>query len=494
MDNKNAIKTAIDEAEEVPPAPDDAALAKLPRNDTGNARRLIARHGHEMAWVKGIGWVVWDGRRWSAEDGEERALECAQATMDAIRDEADMLPEAPEPGEKTSASAKHRAFASASGNSGKVEGALKMARPKLARKHDAFDARPWHFNTANGTLRLDQGVRLYPHRGSDLLTRISPVAYDPDADCPKFLAFIGTILPDRDTAIWVQKWLGYGLTGDITEQCIAIFQGKGANGKSTLMETIARVMGDYAGNVPIASFLHQDNKKGGEASPDTVRLRGARLIRTSEPEQGARLSESAIKQWTGGEAVTARELHQKFIDFVPSGKITMSCNPLPVIVGKDDGTRRRVRLVKFRHQFKKVEAGRKVDYAEMFVREEAAGILNWLLDGFRMWFEDGLDTPAQIQLDTDEYFTEQDPIGTFAKDVLYEADESEERRIQAATLYAMYEEWSKRHGEEPKKAASFGRRLKEIGIPKKQVKGRMFYVGHQVREDWRELYQAAVGP
>lgn len=476
----------------MPPAPDDAALARLPRNDTGNARRLIARHGHEMAWVKGIGWVVWDGKRWSAEDGEERALECAQATMDAIRDEADMLPEAPEPGEKTSASAKHRAFASASGNSGKVEGALKMARPKLARKHDAFDARPWHFNVANGTLRLDQGVRLYPHRGSDLLTRISPVAYDPEADCPKFLKFLDVILPDKETRIWVQKWLGYSLTGDISEQCIAIFQGGGSNGKSTLMETISAVLGDYIGEVQIASFLHQDMKKGSEASPDMVRLRGSRLIRTSEPEQGARLSESEIKRWTGGEKVSARELHQKFIDFKPSGKITMSCNPLPVVVGKDHGTRRRVRLVKFRHKFADVVDGRKIEYAPIFVREEGAGVLNWLLDGFRMWFEDGLNMPAQIKLDTDEYFTEQDPIGTFAKDVLCEADESEERRIQAATLYAMYEEWSKRHGEEPKKHASFGRRLKEIGIPKKQFKGRMFYVGQSVREDWREVYQAVM--
>lgn len=474
----------------MPPAPADAELARLPRNDTGNGRRLVARHGREMAWVKGIGWLVWDGRRWAAESGDELALLKAQETVDAIALEADELPDDVPDGQdarKGTPRSKHRAFASSSGNAARTLGMLAMARPRLAQRHEDYDARPWHFNVANGTLRLDQGVRLYGHRPADRLTRLSPVAYDPAADCPQFRAFFETILPEQETALWVQKLFGYCLTNDIAEQCIAIFQGGGANGKSTLLEVIAKVLGDYTGNAPIASFLHQEIKKGSEASPDMVRLRGSRLIRTSEPEQGARLSESEIKRWTGGEDVTARELQQKFIDFKPSGKIIMSCNPLPKIAGKDKGTRRRIRLVKFRHTFADEVKGRKVSHAEIMFRAEAAGILNWMLDGFRMWWEDGLGLPRQIELDTDDYLSDQDPIGMAARDVLLtDARDGveEDSKVPASAVGDAINVWFKRNALEPKSGTAIGRRLKEMGYRKKMLRGLTWYMGCQLNPDY----------
>lgn len=467
-------------------------LAELPRNDSGNARRLVARHGHEMAYVPEIGWLVWDGRRWAVDGGEEAAYARAERTAEAIYAEADELPGEPAPGSKTRINhrQKHRAFAVTCGNVQKCTSMLKAAQPRLRRRQSEFDAKPWLLNVANGTLELGDAVTLRGHSVADRLTRVAAVDYAPAAERPSWQAFIDTILPDTDTQLFVQKWLGYCLTGDISEQCFVMFDGKGSNGKSTMLETIARIIGDYAGNVPIETFLHQEGRKGSEASPDLARLPGVRLIRTSEPEQGARLSESRIKQWTGGEQVSARKLHKDFMDFTPSGKLMMSVNVRPNIVGKDEGTRTRVLVVPFKHRFERRGGGRKRDYVGEFVAKEAAGILNWLLDGFRMWWEDGLDVPTEVRLATDDMFAEQDPIGTAMKDILIETG-GEEDKVQASQLYDFYVCWSKRHGEEPKKLNSLGRRMKELGYRKKHARGGTYYIGLQLNDDYRPSYEEA---
>lgn len=479
-----AVVTAVREAEELPQTPSDKDLAKLPRNDTGNARRLIARFGHEMAHVPEMGWLVWDGRRWARENGEALALRRAQETVDAIYAEADTLDDVADVKGKPSPRSKHIAFAVASGNGGRTKALLEMAAPLLRANQRDFDARHYSFNVANGTLRLDQDGKLYGHRGSDRATRLSPIVYDPKAECPEFEKFIATILPDYDTALFVQKYLGYSLTGDIREQCLVMLEGKGANGKSTLMATIARVMGDYAVNAPIETFLHSDTRNGSSATPELARLPGARLIRTSEPEPGARLSESRIKQFTGGEDVTARGLFkQDMIDFVPTGHIAMSFNVRPAIVGKDHGTRRRIHVVPFKHQFDKPKAGRKIDHVENFVTKEGPGILNWLLEGLREWLHAGLDAPDEVRHATDDMFTEQDPIGQAMKDVLIETGTPEDM-VQATVLFNAYELWSKRQGEEPKKQTALGRRMKEMGYRKKQHRGLVYYIGVHLNPDY----------
>lgn len=482
----DAVTAAVRDAEEVPPAPDDKVLAKLPRNDTGNARRLIARHGHEMAWVKEAGWLVWDGKRWAGENGEELALIRAQATVDAIYDEAGTLPDDVPEGEdkrKGTQQARHHNFAVASGNGGKTKAIVEMAAPKLRARRDSFDAKHYHFNVQNGTLRLDQEGRLYGHRISDRATRMAAVPYDPDAECPGFQRFVATILPDFDTALFLQKYLGYSLTGDISEQCMAMLEGKGANGKSTLMNVIARILGDYAVNLPIESLLHSDNRNGSGPSPDLARLPGARLIRTSEPEPGARLSESRIKQFTGGEEVSARDLNKGFLDFVPTGKIAMSYNIRPSIVGKDHGIRRRIHVVPFKHRFEVPDKGRKIDYAAQFVAAEGPGILNWLLEGLREWLHDGLTVPRDVREATDDMFTEQDPIGQAMKDVLIETGDADDM-VQATVLFNAYELWSKRQGEEAKKQTAMGRRLKDMGFRKKQHRGLVYYIGVKLNPDY----------
>lgn len=472
--------------------PDNAELAQLPRNDSGNARRLVARFGSEMAWVPEIGWLIWDGRRWAVDGGDEAAYARAEQTAEEIYAEADELPDMPIGKQKTSHRQKHRNFAVACGNVTRISSMLKAAQSRLRARPKDFDHGSFLLNTANGTLELGDEVRLRPHAQSDRLTRCAEVAHDPRADCPEWRAFIETILPDPDTQLFVQKWLGYNLTGDISEQCFVMFDGKGSNGKSTMLETIARIIGDYAGNVPIESFLHQDGRKGSEASPDLARLPGVRLIRTSEPEQGARLSESRIKQWTGGEQISARKLHKDFMDFTPTGKITMSVNVRPRVAGKDEGTRSRILVVPFKHRFERRNSGRKRDFVGEFVAREAAGILNWLLDGFRMWWEDGLtisqpdgshELPAEIKQATEEMFRDQDPLGVAISEILIQTNKDEDK-AQASSCFDAYMVWCKRNAVEPKTKTAFGNRMRELDYRKKAMNSGNFYVGVTVNPEF----------
>ena len=485
MEPDEFIRQAIDEAEPAVPAPDDAALAKLPRNDTGNADRLIARHGHEMAWVDDIGWIVWDGKRWARERGEAEALRRAKQTVRAMRDEAWTLgdDEADDPKAKASARAAHLKFVVSSGNSGKTKSILEMAQPELTRDLAEFDARHYHLNVLNGTIRLDAGCRLMPHRQSDMITRMARVAYDPKADCPKFRAYVDMILPDPRTALFVQKWLGYSLTGDITEQCFVMFDGRGSNGKSTLVGACAIVMGDYAQNAPIETFLHNDNRNGGGPSPDLARLPGVRMVRTSEPSKGARLCESRVKMWTGGEEVTARHLNRGFFDFVPCGKITMSCNVRPRIAGKDEGIKTRVLVVPFKYRFPRRSGGKKLKWDEKFAREEGPGILNWLLDGYRMWAEDGLDVPPEVQAATEEMFNDQDPVGQAVRAVLIDTG-ADEDKAQAMAVMDACKRYFKREGIEVKSDTAIGTRLVELGLRKRTIRGLRHYIGVKVNPDY----------
>ncbi|MEL6374600.1 MAG: phage/plasmid primase, P4 family, partial [Pseudomonadota bacterium] len=438
-DAYDAVADAFARAEERPSAPDNGLLARELLNDTGNARRLIARQGLDLVHVEEWGWGAWDGARWRFDDGDARALIKAHETAEAIFDEAEALPGFNDPEPERPAIPKRQCtslddvkawgvweqwdrrrkrhvaavadvkdFALQSGNRGRADSMLATAAPYLRRRHDEFDVDPWSINVANGTLRM-QGDRigLYPPQRSDRATKCATVRYDPEAGCPRWQTFIAEIFPGQpEIQVMVQRWLGYCLTGSIAEQRCVVFEGQGSNGKSVLMNVVAAMLGDYATTTPVETFLHNDRKSGSGPSPDIARLAGARMVRTSEPEPGSRLSESTIKQFTGGELMVARKLHRDFFEFRPRAKLTMSVNVRPVIVGKDHGIKRRILVVPFGRIFSKDEiaeaAAKRGGVAlEDALLEEASGILNWMLDGLRLWREDGLAVPTAVTTATE---------------------------------------------------------------------------------------------
>ncbi|MEM7619531.1 MAG: phage/plasmid primase, P4 family [Pseudomonadota bacterium] len=501
-DALDPILAAIERAEEVPAPADDEQLALERRNDYGNARRLITRFGYDLIFVEQLGWQVWDGKRWRTEDGEAQALIRAHQTAEAIFDEASTLkdfddPE-PEDEEEHEAWLRKKTFmeeqkkklygwALSSGNKAKCEAMITTAAPYLLKKHDDFDLQPWAFNVPNGTLRLDEGVRLYPHARGDYITKCAAVDYDTNADAPKWREFVNQVLPEQEVALFTQKWLGYCLTGDISEQKVVQFEGQGANGKSTLLEVVARVLGDYSVTTPIETFLHQDRKNGSGPSPDIARLPGARLVRASEPEPGSRLSESQIKQFTGGEKITARKLQRDFFEFSPQGKLTLSVNIRPVLVGKDHGIRRRILVVPFRQTFTSGK-GTKVGHGRTLVDElclEGPGILNWLLDGFRMWWEDGLGVPEDIKAATTAYFSEMDPIGSFVLEACEKSEDPNDKEA-AADLFSAYKRWCKDNNEDEKSQTAFGRRMSDLGIKVRRSNSVSYRTCVRLRPEWRQ--------
>lgn len=243
-----------------------------------------------------------------------------------------------------------REWGRASESASRIARLAENAGPYLAVAPAELDADPWLINVANGTLRVDRNVDGYlefgPHDPADLITKIALAEYLPEAACPQFDAFLAEVQPKTEMRRFLMAWMGYSLTADTSEQKLCLFYGKGKNGKSVFVETCAFVAGDYSETVPIETFLNEGrSRNAGQATPDLAILPGARMLRTSEPDRGAKLAESLIKLATGGEPVLARDLNRDYFKFYPAFKLTISGNYRPQIIGADDGIWRRVTLV-----------------------------------------------------------------------------------------------------------------------------------------------------
>lgn len=476
----------------------DWACAQHPRNDLGNGRRLQARHGEDLRYGANIGWLGWDGKRWSAELGETMSIRAAHDVAERIRDEAAALRKGSAPAwftleEWQEHIEKHQKFAVTAGNQRNAVNMLAAAEPYLLVLARELDADQFLFNCRNGTLRLggierDEfgeervTVAFRPHERGDLITHLANVDYDPDAAAPVFAAFLNKILPDPETQLFVQKALGYALCGDTTEQVMFIFYGSGANGKSTLTDVVSHVMGDYSVATSIQTFMFDPRRSGGQATPDLARLPGRRLVLANEPEAGMRFSESIVKLITGGDVMTARNLNEGFFEFKPVFKLFLSANLKPAIRGQDEGIWRRMRLVPF-EQFIPPEERDKRLLQKLL--GESSGILNWLLDGYRMWREQGLVPPEAVRKATEEYRSESDPVGEFMGVATRRSRGSTDEpgsgpMVNASKLYAVYCKWSGANGLRPFSGTAFGRRLSDLGYHKEKWGGSIQYLDLEI--------------
>lgn len=481
----------------------DARMSSYPCNDMGMAYRLLQRFGRDLMNIEEMGWLTWTGTHWSHPDGETKAMQLGHKTVYALRSEVRAVAaDGPYDGEDAESFEKRirawKVFIRRSGDAPRVQGMMTSVVPYIRQKVDLLDAADHLFNTAAGTLDLESDrqdrslprVTVNPHERSDLLTRMSPVAYDPTACCPNFEQFMCDILPDREVRLFVQQWLGYALSGYITEQFVVMFYGGGSNGKSTLMDLIGAVLGDYALSLPFTSLLKDEKKRGGEATPDLARLPGARFVMASEPEQGAQFSESMLKSLTGGEKMTVRHLNKGFFEFRPQFKLILSFNNRPRIRGQDDGIWRRVLLVPFEQRY--VEAhelaanpGAKVKDKALKQRlmAELPGILNWLIDGYNIWHERGLLIPDAVRAATTEYRSESNPVGEFLGDWT-------ERRpgcgmLSSSELYGAYKKWCSLNEHHVWSMKAFGEGLTKGGLERQKYNGLIFYKDVMLTEEAR---------
>lgn len=275
-----------------------------------------------------------------------------------------------------------------------------------------------------------------------------------------------------------QKSMGYSLSGDVKEQCLFILWGTGANGKSTFLNTLQTLFGDYACSTGTETFM----KKTSEQSNDLARLKDIRLVTTMEVEQGKALSESLIKQITGGDEITARFLYGEFFSFKPTFKIYMATNHKPKIRGADNGIWRRIKMIPFTVTIPPEQ--RDNDLGNKLLAENS-GILNWLIEGVNMWKKEGLkNEPDAIKEANEEYRFDMDSVGTFIADC-FSVDATDKWRVHTKIMYDTYLKWCQKNNERVMSQKWLGMRLQEKGIKRLASNSQRFWLGLVLKDEWR---------
>ena len=435
------------------------------RTDLGNSERFVDAHRDRVLWCPARkSSLCWDGKRYAWDERGE-AVKLAHATARSIFHEAADT----EDEDEQKAIAK---WALASQNESRINAMLSQARPYLAVGMEELDRDPWLINCQNGTLDLRTG-KLKDHDPADRITKIVPMDYDPDAPAPRFKRFLKEALVDDAVIKFVKRYSGYTLTGITRERLLAILYGFGKNGKTTLVELLHEVLGDYARNTDVETLLI---KKYQGVGNDVAALKGARFVSAAEVEKGRRLAESKVKQLTGRDTVTARFLFGENFDFKPEFKLWLSTNNKPVIQGTDDAIWDRIRLIPFTQRFDGHKADPKLPDK---LRHEIAGVFAWMVEGCLEWQEHGLQEPKTVTEATKQYREEMDTLASFLDEVCVMGPH---HRVLAEKLYQRYAMWCDDSGErkDPKKA--FVARLEERGFERRREtagvnKGRYIWLG-----------------
>lgn len=326
---------------------------------------------------------------------------------------------------------------------------IKEAEHKLSILPSMLDGNRRLLNCQNGTLDL-KTVQLLPHDKENYITKIIPCNYNPSAAVPKrWLSFLSDVFSgDVEMVHYIQKIVGYSLSGLTSEQCAFFLYGTGRNGKSTFLEVVRDIMGDYATNIQPQTIMVKP-ASGNSPTSDIARLKGARLVTSVEPNEGMRIDEGLLKQLTGDDIVTARKMFSEEFEFKPEFKLLMATNHKPVIRGTDTGIWRRIHVIPFDVQIPEDKTDKDLKHK---LAAEYEGILKWAVDGFAMWQAEGLEKPAKVRTAIAEYRHEMDVISSFV-DVCCSEGQGE---VKASTLYAAYCKWATENNEYKMSNTKFG--------------------------------------
>jgi putative DNA primase/helicase len=434
-----------------------------PHNDIGTARLFYDIYNGIIRYVvESKTWYVYDGKRWLKDDGGFCVMEMCKTfataysdyAANACADDSDFIKYAAK-----LASRRNR------------ESVLNDAKSIAPLSLSAFDTNRLLLNLQNGTFNL-QSFILQPHRAEDYVTKMARVRFDHRAKCPRWEQFIDEIMcGDKATAAFLQKALGYALTGETNAHFYILYGQSTRNGKSTLTEAIGYILGDYARTVQ-PQTLAKRSGDGASPSPDIARLKGARFVCTPEPEKGLELNSALIKQLTGGDTYVGRFLNENPFEFVPEFKIFFNTNHLPRTNDDTIFASGRVRIIPFDRHFTAKEQD--TNLKNLFRRNaNKSAILNWLIDGCRLMLEVGLDVTERMQSALDEYRSECDSIGNFFAERILPA---EGKKLQTSALYAVYTAQAKMSGNRPMSVQSFvGEVKKRYDVGRDRVLGTVIY-------------------
>ncbi len=405
-------------------------------DDTGNAQRFrdanagLIHYNH----VDGC-WIYWDGVRWASDENGEIKRRADKMLADMAKDLKEMQDDPAYNAYKKhlSRSRSHRGKEGFIAEARHLEG-VPVLPSEMDRAGNAFNVR-------NCLISLKTG-RTAEHDKKYMISKLAPVTYDENARYPRWDRFIEEVTcGDKSLQLYLQRMIGYCMTAYTKEQCMFFLYGNGSNGKSVFVDTIAYMLGEYAASCQPETVMMRD--RNNTARGDLARLKGARMVVTSEPNDGCRLDEGIVKQMTGGteNKLTARFLYGREFEFSPEFKIVMSTNYKPVIKGTDNGIWRRVRLIPFTAEFTK--ENRDPQLTEK-LRRELPGILNWAIAGAVGWCKEGLPPCAIIDEAGQEYRSEMDRVQQFLDDC---TERSDSGSTQASTLYKCYRAWCSEQGD-----------------------------------------------
>ncbi len=438
------------------------------RTEIGLARRLVAQSGRDLrychVWKQ---WLVYDGCRWKIDDTGETQRRAKQ-TISSIYAQAGRT-ENPEKREELAK------WALRSEKAGAISAMLALAESEFGIPvlPADLDRNAYLLNVESGTIDLRTGD-LPIHRREDLITRLAPVPLDTAALCPTWETFLSQVFEGKASLIlFVQRLLGYCATGCTSEHVLVLAYGSGANGKSTLFETVAKIFGDYAGTVPSDLLL----AKRGEVHPtERATLFGLRLAICSETGAGRRIDEALMKSLTSEDRIAARRMRENFWSFVPTHKLVVYTNHKPAIRTSDLGTWRRIRLLPFTVTIPEGERDRDLP-AKLW--GERAGILAWIVRGAIEWYRSGLGYPDEIRAATNEYKDQEDAIAEFLAEC---CDLVRDAEMPFKDLFQRYSVWCDAESEKAISKRAFGDRLTERGIVAQASKTARLRIGIRLRD------------
>lgn len=418
-------------------AVDEEKMRAYTFDDMGNAERFVDLFGENVRYCyTEKKWYFYNSMRWSV-DNLGVILRMADKCVEAMKAEAKLYLQADEESGGDMAKNFEKHMKSSRSNKSK-KAMLNEVEHHLPILPIQMDRYKMALNTPSGIINLKNGD-VKAHNPEYYFTKITSVDCAEVADCPRWLAFLDDIFAgDKDLIRYIQKAVGYSLTGSTAEQCAFFLYGTGRNGKSTFIDVIRDVFGDYAANIQPETIMVKSSQSNAINS-DIARLKGARLVTSVEPNEGVRLNEGLLKQLTGDDTVTARKLYSEEFEFKPEFKLWMATNHKPIIRGTDTGIWRRIHMIPFNVQIPEDKVDKNLTHK---LKAEMTGIFKWCIDGCLMWQKEGLQMPAAVLKSVREYKREMDVISAFIEDKC-----TLEGTVQASMLYAAYVSWADSNNE-----------------------------------------------
>lgn len=424
---------------------------RLHRTDTGNAELFAYHYENVLRYNRATKrWYVWNGVRWQV-DTHNGVAELALQTIRLRQQAFHKADDDEQRGNKYNWAVQQENFV-------KREAMLNIAkemRPFLTTADD-WDQDPYAAAVLNGVLDLHQGT-LVPAKPEAYLSKALGTRYDPAAMCPRWTQFIDEVFNhDEELIAYVQRAIGYSLTGDTREHALFLCYGGGKNGKSVFLSTLSKLYGDFGATTSFATF-EAGNR---DQTNDLARLKGIRFVAISEANEDRMINEARVKSVTGGDRISCRFLYGEFFEYTPQFKIWLAMNHKPIVRGGDDGIWRRMHLIPFTQKF---DGEREDKTLTAKLEAELPGILNWAREGLAQWRKHGLGMPAAVRQAVSDYRTESDVVGTWLEEAVIITG-NEANSTPMMQLYESYAQWARGNGLTPMSSTSFGRRMADRGL------------------------------